>query len=69
MKNRFKTITGALALTFMLLFGAVAFALNVPDHMCRKPSRSRPAPVRRRQRRQGAQKFDLHRLTHLADLI
>lgn len=26
MKNRFKTISGALALTFMLLFGAVAFA-------------------------------------------
>jgi len=26
MKNRIKTISGALALTFMLLFGAVAFA-------------------------------------------
>jgi hypothetical protein len=26
MKNRFKTMSGALALTFMLLFGAVAFA-------------------------------------------
>ena len=26
MKTRFKTITGALALTFMLLFGAVGFA-------------------------------------------
>jgi hypothetical protein len=26
MKNRFKTISGALALTFVLLFGAVAFA-------------------------------------------
>jgi hypothetical protein len=26
MKNRFKTMSGALALTFILLFGAVAFA-------------------------------------------
>ena len=26
MKTRFKTMSGALALTFMLLFGAVAFA-------------------------------------------
>lgn len=50
MKNRFKAMSGALALTFMLLFSAVAFAHTTNTSMT-KPSMNAPGtPYARNER-------------------
>lgn len=50
MKNRFKTISGALALTFMLLFGAVAFAHTSNTSMANPNMGSAEMPSARNER-------------------
>jgi hypothetical protein len=46
MKNRIKTISGALALTFMLLFGAAAFAHTTNAGIANPNMGSTGAPAR-----------------------
>ena len=54
MKNRFKTISGALALTFMLLFGAVAFAHTSNTSMANPNVSAAEMPSARNERRKIA---------------
>jgi len=51
MKTRFKTMSGALALTFMLLFGAVAFARTTNASMASPNLSSAPQQLGRDIRR------------------
>lgn len=53
MKNRFKTISGALALTFMLLFGAVAFAHTSNTSMANPNVSAAEMPSARNERRKN----------------
>ena len=50
MKNRFKTMSGALALTFMLLFGAVAFAHTSNTSMANPNMSAAEMPSARNER-------------------
>ena len=60
MKNRFKTMSGALALTFMLLFSAVAFAGTTNPKMA-NPNTSSAGLVSARNERRWIRHHRRHR--------
>jgi hypothetical protein len=64
MKNRFKTMSGALALTFMLLFGAVAFAHTTNTSMANANISSAGQTSARNER----ENIRRHRRHHRRDL-
>lgn len=67
MKNRFRTMSGALALTFMLLFGAVAFAHTTNASMASPNLSSAPKQLAR-DIRQDIRRHRRHHHRHMQGL-
>jgi hypothetical protein len=67
MKNRFRTMGGALALTFMLLFGAVAFARTTNANMASPNLSSAPKQLERNIR-QDIRRHRRHHHRHMQAL-
>jgi hypothetical protein len=68
MKNRFKAISGAVALTFMLLFGVVAFANTTNRSMPSPNLSSAPKQLSRNDRRAIRRHRRHHRHRHMQGL-